>query len=223
VRSTLFRTLLLLSATLPLPANTFYFNGNFQHDDDFRVFQFTTLAPSTITAQTWSYGGPTDPLTSGPLSGGFAPVLTVFDPLGNLAGGPAVGGVKGGSPPCGTRGIDPNTNFCLDAFIQELLSPGMYFLFLTQYDNLPSGTSVFDGFDRLGQGDFTGPAFGPGSGSFYDLNGNQRSSNFVLTIDGVDSVTEFNPVPEPSTLVLTMFALAGVGGLRKRRTSRFRL
>ena len=220
--SYILRTLLLFSATLPLPASTFYFNGNFVHDDDMRRFQFTIVAPSTITLQTWSYGGPTDPLTSDPLFGGFAPVLSVFDSAGNLAGGPDSGGVNGGSPGCGTRGIDPGTNFCLDGFIQEPLGPGSYFLILTEYDNLPSGTHLSDGFDRTGQGNFTGTAFGPGSGKLYDLNGNQRTGKYVLTLDGVVSAQQISAVPEPSTLLLTVCGLAGGAiRLRKRRKSGF--
>ena len=205
-----------------MSADTFYFSGVFQHDDDMRQFQFTIASASTITLQTWSYGGPLDPLTSDPLFGGFAPVLTVFDSLGNLAGGPDTGGVNGGSPPCATRGIDPVTNFCLDALIQEPLGPGTYSLVLTEYDNLPSGTNFADGFDRTGQGDFTGSAFGPGSGQFYDLNGNARTGRYVLTIDGVNTAQQVGAVPESSTLLLTVFGLAGAFGLRKRRTPGFR-
>jgi hypothetical protein len=210
---------LFLAALPSLWGGTFYFSGSLAHDDDLLRFEFTIGAPSLVTTQTWSYGGPTDPLSNNPIFGGFAPVLTVFDSLGNLAGGPDTGGVVGGNPPCGARGVDPVTNFCLDGYIQEVLSPGTYLLVLTEYDNLPLGTFLSDGYSRTGQGDFTGTAFGPGSGRFYDPFGNPRTGDYVLTIDGVDTAAQLGAVPEPSTMLLTLLGIAGAIGYGRRRAA----
>ena len=206
---------LLFLFTPLLSASAFYFSGNFSRDDEMRVFEFSIAAPTVVTMQSWGYGGPTDPVTGGPLVGGFATVFSMFDSLGNLAGGPDTGGVNGGNPACGPRGVDPATNFCLDAYIQEVLGAGLYRLVLTEFNNLPIGTKFSQGFDHTGQGNFTGPLFGPGNGGFYDLFGNSRTSRYVITVSGVDSAKEI--VPEPSTISLTCLAIALAMRYRKRR------
>jgi hypothetical protein len=182
-------------------AGTYTFTGNFGADDDRSDFIFALSVPTTVNLYTTSYA-----------SGGFAPVLSLFDSsdvtLGYDAGGIAPGG-------CGSRVIAA-TGFCLDAYLTAILSPGSYRVVLTEYDNLPSGANLSDGFARDGQGNFT--AFPPIGDAFLDPGFNPRSSRYSVSIGDVDSATQ---TPEPGTvLTLGSGLLAGalLSALRARQT-----
>src|SRR5215472_6068509 len=98
--------LVFLCGMLCLPAFSgtyFAFSGNFTQDDNELFYNFTILASTNVTLQTWSYAGGTDPLSNVVPAGGFAPVLSLFDSGGNLLGFDAGGTAPGG---CGPRNID---------------------------------------------------------------------------------------------------------------------
>jgi hypothetical protein len=183
-------------------ANTASFNGSFSQDDQHFLASFTLFAPGTVTLETWSYAGGDDPASGRTAAGGFAPVLSVFDASGNIVGNFD----DGGSPPsdCGPRGIDPVSGFCLDAYLQDSLSAGMYFVVLTEYDNTPAGATLADGFAEDGNGDFTGPNVVGVPGSFIDPGGYQRTPNYDFSITGAD---EASAIPEPS---MTLYVGSGL-------------
>ena len=119
----------------------FSFSGNFASDDDKASFNFVISAPGTVTLQSWSYTGGVDPLSNVIPGGGFGPVLSLFDSLGNLLGFDR-GGVVGEIPPndCGTggRSVDIVSGQCLDAYLQSPLgSAGTYTVVITKQDNTP--------------------------------------------------------------------------------------
>lgn len=187
------------------------YSGTFAEDDDhFEVF-FAVASAGQVSIQTWSYAGGLTPLGTVVPAGGFAPVLSLFDPSDALlaldTGGTAPGG-------CGPRGIDPVTGFCLDAFLSLMLGPGTYHLVLTQYDNTPFGPTYADGFLHDGEGNFTGPTFTGLPGSFIDPGLNQRTSAFALSL----TVPTDNPVPVPEPGTLVMLASGSIlSALRRRR------
>lgn len=165
------------------------FSGNFGLDEDVVLIPFTVSTLSVITMQTTSFANG---------STGFEPVLTLFDSTGNLLLQDATGGTVPGS--CGLRAIDPTSGYCLDAFIQSPLNAGSYTLALSEWDNIPGGPTLADGFPQTGNGNFTGPEFLGSPGSFILFNGSQRTNAWALQIDGLG-------VPEPATAGLAGAAL----------------
>jgi hypothetical protein len=159
-----------------------------------------------------SYAGGVDPNGNVPiLAGGFAPVLSLFDPADMLLAYDT-GGVVGGAPACGSRGIDAASGFCLDALLSVNLGPGNYRLVLTEWDNTASGPGYADGFVRDAQGNFTDIGFGP----FTDPGWNPRDGHFALSVTGTPQAA----VPEPSTafsVIGGLLCFAAFAGLRRAR------
>jgi len=183
----------------------FSFSGTFLTDD---MVQFLTFAVSTqatpVTLQTKSFAGGTNAIGQVVPSGGFAPVLSVFNSAQNLltydSGGVAPSG-------CGPRNIDSSTGMCLDAYLNLTLQPGNYTLALTEYGNIPNGPTLGDGFLLQGTGNFTGGPF-----LIYPLGMFQRDGNWEVDIVGASSATgPGSGVPEPHPAVLWMSGLAVMG------------
>jgi hypothetical protein len=204
----MYKLIYLVPLLLPIQAfASFTFSGSFNQDDNMPEFQFTISAISTVSLESFSYGG--DGSTVSP--GGFAPVLSVFGVGGS---GPLtlLGFDDGGVAPagCGSRLIDPATHLCFDADLMlPSLNPGTYLVVLTENDNTPNGPDFAGGFNEQGNGNFTG-------GPFLDPFGNQRTPNFDFTISGADSAAS---LPEPSTVSLL---IAGLGLLAFKRKMRLR-
>jgi hypothetical protein len=175
----------MLAGTFPVLAGTLSFSGTFSEDDSQFSTTFTLLTTQTVTIETWSYAGGTDPVAGPIAAGGFAPVLSLFDPSGNIYGNYDAGGV---APNCAPRSIDPVSGFCLDAYLLETsLSPGTYTVVLTEWYNTPNGPTLSDGFAEDGQGDFTG--------GFIDPGGYQRTDYYDFSISGL---TGSSSAPEPA-------------------------
>lgn len=166
-------------------------------DDDVVLIPFSVASTSTVTIQTTSFA-----------VGGFEPVLALYDGSGNLLLLDSTGGTVPSN--CGSRAIDPVSGFCLDAFIQGSLNPDNYTIALTEWDNIPNGPTLADGFPQTGNGNFTGPEFLGSPGSFILFDGTQRGSNWALDVNGVPSV------PEPGTAALVMFGLVGRRFMRRK-------
>ncbi len=152
------------------------YQGSFTHDDD-AVF-FTLSVSGYFSARTWSFAGGVNGNGDAIAPGGFAPVLSLFDPSGVLIGLDHAGGV--GS--CAPRAFDLTTNFCWDAFLEfSNLTPGEYILVLTEDDNIPLGPTLADGFLEQGFGDFTTGLSGF-PGPFRLINGEQRDGHWALDV-----------------------------------------
>jgi hypothetical protein len=148
--------------------------------------------------------------------GGFEPVLSVFDSVGNLIAQDTTGGTA--PLACGGRNIDPISHFCLDAFVFTTLTPGHYTVILSEFDNVSNGSQAA-GFSQQGAGDFTGPEFRGSPGAFVLFDGTQRTSSYALDIAGITST-----VPEPNSfplilVVITVAAATGRAGTLRRRKS----
>ncbi len=175
-------------------AADFSFSGAFLADDNSVVITFTVSSTSTVDAHTWSYGGtgnaPGGTNIKGQVipPGGFVPVLSLFDATGNLIALSSAGPI-----PVPPFSVDPTTGAAFDGvFIPApVLTPGTYTLVLTEYDNLPNGPTLADGFSEQGNGNFTGPLFGCPDPNvpFCDLSAVNRTANWQLDLLNVASAS----------------------------------
>jgi hypothetical protein len=188
-------------------AGVFSFGGTFAKDNDVQLFSFGLTAASTVTLQTFGYGGGTNGNGQNISAGGFESVLGVFDAAGTAVSGPI--------QPGPFAGCTADNLFCLDAFGQLSLGPGMYIVSLTQSPNDPLG-NLSDGFFYVDA--VPDPNFNNG---FVGTFGRQRNGNWALDIAGVDSASQQTGVPEPGSALLAAAALAvAIIGSRKRHAER---
>ena len=218
-RSVASASLFLVVALAVTPASAGpiqYLSGQFVTDDDLVQLTLTVQDTSAVTARTLSFAGGVNFLGAVIPAGGFAPILSLFGPGADL---PLIAIDRNGGPGgCGTRANDPKTGFCWDGLIQTVLSRGTYRLVLSQDDNAPLGPTFFDGFLRAGGGNFTGPEFRGGPGSFLLVNGDQRTANWAVEISGADQA-QLVGEPSPASLCLIALGLIGAGGMRRRSCS----
>jgi len=206
----------LLAAGTVSAAN-FSFTGIFGQDDQLEVFLFSNPS-GTVTLRTWSYAGGTNAAGQVIPSGGFDPVLSLFDATGGLNALSPLIDFNNDGPGVAN---DPVTGDAFDSLITiSGLNPlGTYALVLSESDNTPVNSTFGDGFTRDGQGNFTSP-FCLGSGSaFCDIvSGAQRNGNWAVDILGVRTATDTNAptVPEPGSMLLLGAGMTGLAVLRRR-------
>jgi hypothetical protein len=148
---------------------------------------FTLGSTTSLTIDTSSYS-----------TGGFQPMITLFDSTGRYVAGEQV------TSPVAAN--DPTTGLALDAYLFDAnLSAGTYDAVLTDWLNQqpPTATNLSDGFVNLG----------PGGSTFVDEQLNSRNGSYALSI----SVPAASPVPEPATFWLVLPVLAGAAILVRRR------
>ena len=130
-------------------AEDFSFTGNLADDDDIAFFDFSVSSVSTITLRSWSYAGGINAAGTDIPSGGFDPILAVF----NSATGALIGENDDGS------GVpsDPDTGSAYDTLLEIVDLPvGDYTASVAQYSNFAIGPNLSDGFDGSGQTNFEG-------------------------------------------------------------------
>ncbi len=193
-------------------AANFSFTGIFTQDDDVQLFSFVVGALSTVTLLTYSYAGGTNAAGAVIPAGGFDPILALFDSTGTFIDDENDDGVLS------RRGIDPTTGVRFDSFLQAALVAGTYTVSVMQFDNFATGPTLADGFDRQGEGNFTGVDFGPGSGSFFDFDGFQRTNAWAFDILNVQQATQ-QVVPEPGSLLLFGSGLVGLALWKRKKTA----
>jgi hypothetical protein len=169
-------------------------SGTFNADDQVQLYAWTLAQNSPVLLTTTSYG-----------SGGFVPVLSIFNSAGTLVTSNGADGVcQGGMMPSSSTGM------CDDALIMTNLAAGSYTIAISEFFNVPNGPNISDGFLMQGQGNFTGATCGT-TGAFYQTDVApcvQRTGNFAAT---------FSSVPEPATACLLGLPLLVFGLARRRK------
>jgi len=192
----------------------FSFTGNFVDDDDVQLFTFSVGATSDITLRTLSYAGGTNADGVVISSGGFDPILALFDSVGDFIDY----NDDGSSANVGT---DPDTKQNYDTYLKNSLAAGDYLVAVSQYDNFFSGGSgdnISLGFKREGEPEFTALDRGLSSGMFYDFTEDQRTSFWAFDILNVkDASQQHAPVPEPTTIFLLGTGLMGLVGIGRKK------
>lgn len=196
-RSALFAFALSMLAASHLRASTIQ-TGTFTSDDELHFFDVSLAGPSNLSIQTFGYGGG---------NGGFDPFLSLFTQSGLLI---AVNN-DGACPPLQASG----GGVCFDSDITMALPAGSYIAVISQYDNVPIGPTLQDGFSRTGQGNFTPGLWGYPGTAFIDALGNQRTGAYIVSFDGATSVSA--AVPEPGLWLTTASGLALCLYTRHRR------
>jgi hypothetical protein len=195
------KTLLCLFFTAGLAVSTveaqnnFSYEGLFLTDDQVQLFDFTLASGSTVTMESWEYGGGTNAHNQVIPAGGFDSYFTWYGSDGSQIGT---------DDDCNGGPGHPHNGACLDAYAQVFLPAGSYVLALTESGNFPNG-SLSDGFTEEGQGNFTANGNCP---AFCDTFGNTDNGNWAVDILNVTSATQAGATPEPSTWVLSIGGIA---------------
>jgi hypothetical protein len=202
---------LLLCAAQASFANVISFSGNLTTDDDLATFQYIVQSLGTVNVYTTSFA-----------LGGFAPIISIFDPSGNFVN--ATDGAAAND--CLNHATDPGTGACYDALVQwNSQAIGRYTVVLSQYGN-PSEfqSTLTDGFtetnNTLNSPNYTGepPYNPPASGSFLLPGPILRTSAYTIHFEADDSIgLQVQVVPEPATGLLLVGGVALFGWKKTRK------
>lgn len=219
--------LCLLAATAAsLSAESLSFTGSLNSSEDVFTTTFTLTTASTITFQTWAFGGGTNAAGHAISAGGFDPLLALFSgPLATAtmvtdgSGNPLADADNLSNPPWSYVGNCPTAgtvaigtdNDCGDVFMQAALDAGTYTLVLTDANYIPA--AIYDN-GTLSEGfvDFTGGVF-----QTCDSDSNAcitPNANYAVDILSTQTLLQ-TVVPEPSTLPLLCIGFAVLAGAKR--------
>lgn len=188
-------TVCALALSTQALAADFSFAGSFTNPNDVQSFTFDVTSTSLVTLRSFGYAGGTNSVGTVIPSGGFDPVIALFDSTGTLI----TQNDDGGS----NVPADPDTSNNYDSFISQTLGIGTYTASIQAFSNFANGPNLSDGYS--------------GNGSF-----NGRTTNWAFDILNVNTAiaAPVGAVPEPATwlMMITGFGLAGAS-LRRRRTT----
>ena len=193
----------------PAMAADYSFTGGFNQDDNVQLFNFAVGAQSDVTLRTWSYAGGTNAAGQVIPRGGFDPILAVFDNVGLLIGQNDDGGF-------GVVPADAVTGMCYDTFLQVSLGAGNYVVSVMQYNNFALGPTLANGFQRVGQPNFT-QEWATGPGFFYDVTGDHRDGHWAFDILNVSEASTVVPLPSAVLVAPLGAVLIGLFSRRFRR------
>ena len=167
--------------------------------NDVFVYTFFVSAPSTVTIQSYGYGGsaqaPGGTNLAGAVipTGGFDPYVSLFAGSGPTATFVASND-DGACPPAA-----PSGGLCRDSRLSLSLGPGPYTLAVTAFENMSFAENL--GAGALGDG-FVG------LGNFDPA----RTSQFAVDIGGVDVISaSVRPIPASSAIGMAILALLITG------------
>jgi hypothetical protein len=170
----IFLTLGLLATTaLSLSAESLSYTGTLGSPEDVFEVSFTLSSTSTVTVQTWSFGGGVNAMGQPIAAGGFDPLIALFSGTGpsativtDTSGNPLIDADNlnnppwafvGNCPPAGVVAIGFN-NDCGDDWMQVTLAAGTYTLLLSDANYIPAAIndngSLSEGFTDLTAGVF---------------------------------------------------------------------
>lgn len=209
--SALVAGLLAATAATPAFATDFSFTGTFVNDASQQYFDFTTTG-STVTLRSYSYAGGVNAAGQTILSGGFDPILSLYD----LSTGLRIDTVDDGPLAVPT---DPTTGVAYDTHVDLSIAAGTYRVFVTEYQNF-GGPTLADGFPYTSPTATSSFCSGGAVAPFCDATGAKRDSHWAFDVLNVDTaVAGPSGVPEPGTWAMMIggFGLAGAA-LRRRST-----
>lgn len=170
----------LASTAVSTVASAASFSGTFTHDNGKAGFYLYLMAPAIVSIE-----------SIGNASGGFDPVLSLYNPSG-----------------LGIAFNDDQDAGVSDPKLVESLSAGRYTVYLTQYDNFgPASLGLPFNFDDQ-------PNF---RGGFIDFYGAQRTGDWALSINGAFKA---GAVPEPASWMMLIAGFGLVGAVKRRRAQR---
>ena len=204
-------------------ASSFSFTGTFTTDDQQEIFSFVA-GPGGAIMQTWGYAGGVNAAGNTIGAGGFDPILSLFGP--DLLLQSSTNLLRTVNDGVGVP-ADPGSGEHFDSLIDTsapllALIPGStYFLVLSVSDNAPLSNLYGGGFSEQGNGNFTGPLYGCGSGPFCDIDVDSRDGHWAVDITGVSSALNLSrpttsPVPEPGSFGLLVSGAALCFCLRRK-------
>jgi len=201
-----FTALLLVALSAPAAGASLSFSGTLAQDDSIATFDFSLESPGSVTLQTFSYSGGVNAGGVVIGAGGFDPVVSLFDGLGNL-----VQTWDDAVPECNGVASDPVTSECFDVLAEVSLPAGSYLVAITQFDNQPLGPDFAAGFRQTGA-NFTA-IFECANGQFCDVDADSRTAFWAADVSGA------TVVPAPATLGLLSLGLGALVARRSRRAA----
>ena len=160
--------------------------GSLSDPDQVLLFELSIGSASTLNIQGFGYGGGINGAGSVVGSGGFDTIVALFYGLGSSA--TLIEFNDDGI--CPPASFDPITGGCLDSTLyRDLLLLGDYTIALTASFNTPIGSTLGAGFS--------------GGGSFVDVFGDSRTSNYALDV----TINSLQQIPEPSSFVLVVTSM----------------
>jgi hypothetical protein len=192
-----FTAVTVAALSAPAAAVDFSYTGNLSDPNQVLLFNFNVGSSSQVTLRTYSYAGGTNAAGTVIASGGFDPILALFNSSGALIDENDDGGAN--------VPADPLTGSTYDTFLTALLAPGSYTVSVQAFSNFAIGPNLSNGFE--GDGTFDG-----------------RSSFFAFDILGVDTATQVGAVPEPGTWAMMLVGFGAIGAsMRRARRIKARL
>jgi hypothetical protein len=219
--------------TCTTPAGGISCTGTLSIPEHVFLETFTLAGSSTITVQTYGFGGGTNAAGTVSSPGGFDPLVALFSGVATDAtvlldggGNPIAsadtlfGLFSSGCPPAGTVMVGTVPGNCGDDGLTVSLAAGVYTLLLSDANFLPLAVDpgILSPFDLT---DTTSNNYGSstGNGAYTDLTGgafetcvtlmdcNMDTGNFAVDILA-SSGPPLSPVPEPGSLALLCSVLA---------------
>ncbi|MBU3079246.1 DVUA0089 family protein [Sphingomonas quercus] len=184
-------------------AADFSFTGSFVNDNDKAAFTFTVGAASQVVLRSWSYAGGVNAAGQTIARGGFDPILSLYDSSGQRIG-------QNDDDDTGNSIADAVTGSVFDVYLSNLLTPGDYTVYVTQYDNF-APENIPGAFPADGDPDFRN--------GFVDVNGDVRDGHWAFDILNVDvAAGPGSAVPEPASWAMMLVGFGLVGAAARRRT-----